>query len=111
MLLRPVTGRSEPATVPEKKRRQPMAGAQEIGAEILTTPQQGAGRLFLLRRNGNRGQRTGPMEHGEPAGIAAIGLDAIAGVSPDQCGRDHVARNRQNLHSPVHIRTAPPPSR
>lgn len=71
-----------------EKGAQPVAGAQEIHANVLPTAQEIAGGLFLLGGNVNGGERAGAIEHGELTGIAPIGFNAIADVSRDERGRD-----------------------
>ena len=69
--------------VAEEKLREPVAGAQQIGANVLATPQQIPRGLFLLAGNVNCGQRAGAIEHGELTGIAPVGFDAIASAPRD----------------------------
>src|SRR5438874_1226170 len=71
--------------------REPMAGAQKIGADILATPEQVARRFFLIGRNMNRGQRAGAIEDGQLARIASIGFYPGAGPSRNQRGGDDLA--------------------
>jgi hypothetical protein len=65
--------------VAQEKLREAMARAQQIGANILATPQQVARRFFLVRRDVNRGEGTGRIEDGQLARVATVGLDAITG--------------------------------
>jgi hypothetical protein len=74
----------------EEKFREPVASAQQIGANVLATAQQIAGGFFLLGGNVNRGQRARAIEHGELPGIATISLDAIARTPGNERGRDDV---------------------
>ena len=71
-------GRGEAAAVAEQEFREAMSGAQEIGADVLPTAEQVAGRFFLLGRNVNGRERAGAVEHRELTGIAAVRFDAIA---------------------------------
>ena len=122
MAFRPgLLGRREAAAVAQEKLREPMARAEEIGADIFATPEQIARGFFLLGRNMNRRQRAGPIQHGELAGIAPIGLDAIARATRDQGRRDDLTRRswravrdrcNSNPHGPGFVtalhRPAPP---
>jgi hypothetical protein len=58
--------------------REPVPGAQNIGADVLATAQQVAGGLFLLGGDVNRGERAGAIEDGELPRIAAIGFHAVS---------------------------------
>ena len=88
-LLRP----GEATAVPQEKLREPVSRAQQIRANIFATAQQIARRLFLLAGNVNGGERARSVQHRQLAGIAPIGLDAIAGPPRDQGWRDHVTGN------------------
>ena len=88
-------GGGETAAVAEEKFGETMPGAQEIGADVFATAQEIARGFFLLGGNVNRGERAGAIEHGELAGIAAVGFDAIAGPSRNQGWRDDVTGNRR----------------
>jgi hypothetical protein len=68
-----------------------MPGAQEVGADVLATPEQIAGGFLLRGRDVNRGERAGALAEGERRGIAAVGLDAVTRTSGNQRRRDHVA--------------------
>ena len=54
-----------------------MPRAQEIGANVFATAEQIPRGLFCSRGNVNGGERAGAIQHGELAGIAAIGFDAM----------------------------------
>ena len=86
-------GRGKAAPVAEQEVRQAMPSAQEIGANIFTTAQEVARRLFLVAGNVNGGERPRPMEHRELTGIAAVGFDAIARSPGNQRGGNHVTGN------------------
>ena len=77
----------------EEKFREAMAGAQEIGANVLATTQEIACRFFLLSGNVNRRQGAGAIEDGQLRGIAAVGFHAIARAARNQRGGDHVTRH------------------
>jgi len=47
----------KPSPMPQEKLRQPVARAEQIGADVLATAQQVAGDLLLLGRDVDRGQR------------------------------------------------------
>ena len=83
----------EATAMPQEKLREPVPRAQEIGADIFATAQQIPRRLFLFARNVNGGEGARPVQHRELAGIAPIGLDAIAGPPRNQGRCDHVAAN------------------
>ena len=85
-----------------------MPRAQQIGANVFATPQEIAGGFFLLGRNVNRGQRAGAIEDRELAGIAAIGLDAIAGPPRNQRRRDDVTRDAVRGQRPLQLEAAGP---
>ena len=70
-----------------------MPGAQQIRVDGFTTAQQVARGFFLLRRNVNGGQRSGPIEDRELARITSIRLDAIPRPSGNQGRRDHLTGN------------------
>src|SRR5688572_9527775 len=94
MTFRPrAFGGGEASSVAEEKVRQPMPGAEEIGADILAAAQQIARGFFLIARNVNRGERAGAVEDGELARIATVRFHAVAWTTRNQAGRDDVARN------------------
>jgi hypothetical protein len=70
-----------------------MAGAQEIGADIFATPEQIAGRFFLLGGNVNGGERVGPIEDGELGRIATVSFDAIARAARNKRRRDDITEH------------------
>ena len=89
--------------MPEQELGQPMAGAEEVRPHVFPAPQQVAGRLFLLGLDMNRREDAGPIEDGELAGVAPIGLDAIAGATRDQRGRDDVAGHGASREEPLQV--------
>ena len=86
-------GRGEATAVAEEEFRESVTRAEEIGADVFATAQEIARGLFLLGGNVNGGERAGAIEHGELAGIAAIGFDAIARPPRNERRGDDVARN------------------
>jgi hypothetical protein len=94
MALRPgLLGAGEVAAVAQEKFRDAVTGTEQIGADILTTPEQIALGFFLLGRNVDRGEGAGAREHGELTRIASIGFDAIARPPGNQRGRDDLTRD------------------
>jgi hypothetical protein len=92
----------------QQKLRQPMAGAQQIGAHVFATPQQIPRRLFLVGRNMDRGERTGPIQDRQLPRIAAIGFDAIARTTRDQRRGDELAWNRVGGQRALQLEAAGP---
>lgn len=92
--LRPgFLGGGKAAAVAQEKFGEAVAGAEEIGADVFATPQQIARGFFLVGRNVNGGQRAGPIEDGQLARVATIGLNAVAGASGNERWRDDLAGN------------------
>ena len=86
-------GGGEATAVAEQEFGEAVPGTQEIGADVLTTPQQIARGFFLLGRDVNRGEGASTKEDRELARIATIGFDAVAGPAWNQGGRDDVTRH------------------
>jgi hypothetical protein len=51
----------------EEEFREPMAAAEQVGANIFAAPQQIADGFFLLGRNVNRGEGPGAIQHRQMA--------------------------------------------
>jgi hypothetical protein len=68
-----------------------MPRAEEIGANVLATPQQVARGFFLLGGNVNGGERPGPVEDRQVAGVTTIRFDPIPRAAGDQGRRNHIA--------------------
>ncbi len=107
--LRPrFLGAREATAVTEEEFREPVPGAEEIGPNVFATAEEIAGGFFLLGRNVNRRQGAGAIEHGEVAGIAAIGLDAITGPARNQRRCDHLAWNVARTQGAPQLEAAGP---
>jgi hypothetical protein len=70
--------------------RESVSGSEEIGANVLATPQQIARGLFLLGRNVNRRQRAGSKQDRQLSCIATIRFDAVARAARNQGWCDHI---------------------
>jgi hypothetical protein len=55
-----------------------VALAKQIGSNVLATPQQITDRLFVFRRDVDRGEGARAVQDGELPSVTAIGLDPIA---------------------------------
>jgi hypothetical protein len=86
--------------------RQPMAGPQQIGANIFAAAEQIARSLFLFGRHVNRRQGAGPIEDGQVCRIATIGLDSIARPTWTECRRNDVTGNRVPLKGSAELEAA-----
>ena len=96
----------EPSAVAQQEFGQPVTRAQEVRANVFATAEQIAGRLFLLGGNVNRGEGLGAVQHRELRGIAAIGLDPIAGAARDEGGGDEVAGHPVGAECPLELKAA-----
>jgi hypothetical protein len=83
----------EAATMAQEEFRESMPRTQEVGADVLATPQQIARGFFLFGRDVNRREGAGAIEHGELPGIATVSFDAIAGTTWNERRSDDVTRN------------------
>ena len=99
-------GRREAPAVAEEEFGEPMARAEQIGADVLATAQQVAGGFFLLGGNVNGRQRAGAVEHRELAGVAAIGFDPVARAPRNQRRGDHVTGNPVRRERPLQLEAA-----
>ena len=73
-------GRSCPPhdTVTKEEPAQPVASPREILDHVTARATQIAHAFLGGRRDGDRGQLTGPVQPGQSSGVAAVGLDPIA---------------------------------
>jgi hypothetical protein len=85
-----------------------MPGAQQIGANVLTTPQQIAGGFFLFAGNVNGRQGAGTEEDRQIPRVSAIRFDAIAGSARNQGGRDDVTGDSVLRQRPLQLEPARP---
>ncbi len=95
------------AVVTQEELRKPVAGAQDVLAEVLAQAQQVAHRLVLSIGHAHRGEFAGAQQATELARVAAISLHAIAGSHRDQRGSDHLtghAKPRQAALKLVPVR-------
>ena len=100
----------EAAAVAEEKFREAMPRAEEIGADVLTTAQQIAGRFLLLGRDVDGRQRARAIQDRELAGIAAIRLDAIArrGAESRRARSRRTESRARSAPAGAQSRTGPP---
>jgi hypothetical protein len=90
MRLRPVAlGAIEADVVAQQQLGQPVAGAHQIAAQVLTRADQVAQRLFLDGRDRDRVQLARDQQPHQPLGVALVGLDAIARSARHQPRRAH----------------------
>ncbi len=85
----------------EEEFREPVPRAEKIGPNVFATAEEIAGSFFLLGRNVNGRQRAGTIQDSELACVAAVCLDAIAGTSRNQCGRDYLTGNLAGAEGPL----------
>ena len=80
-----------------------MRGADRRG--FFAATQQIAGGFFLLAGNVDGGQRPGAVQHGELAGVAAIGFDPLSvwrhDTGPADDGAVSSVIERQAARSPI----------
>jgi hypothetical protein len=84
-------------------------GAQQIGPDVFTTPQQVAHGFFLLGRGMNAREATGATEDCQLRGIATVGFDPVAAAARNQGGAmtshgtpsTSSARCNSNPHGPA----------
>jgi hypothetical protein len=98
----------KPAAMAEEELREAMPRAEQISADVFTTSEEVPGGFFLLGRNVNRRERARSIQHREVRGIPAVGFDAIARTSRDECGRDDVAGDRAGLECSSKLEPARP---
>ena len=85
-----------------------MPGAEQVGADVLATAQQIARGFFLLGGNVNGGERPGPVEDRQVAGVTTIRFDSIPRAAGDQGRRDHVAGNAPGREGALQLEAARP---
>lgn len=59
---------------------EPVAGAHQVAAGVLAGAHQVAGRLLLTAGHAPRGELFEAQQPRQPDGVAAVGLDALAGA-------------------------------
>jgi hypothetical protein len=92
--------------VSQQEMREAMARAEEIGAYVFATAQQVTGGFFLIAGNVNRGERARAIQDREVAGIAAIGLNSVAGAAWDEGRGDDVTRDLVGREGAVQFEAA-----
>ena len=95
-------GRVAPA-VAQQEAADPLAGDAAVALDLLARPHEVAQRLFGGRGHAHRDKLAGAVQPGEVARVDAVGLDAHAGASRDQRGRDHVAGEAERADEPVGV--------
>jgi len=93
----------------QQQLRQPMPGAHQIAAQILTRTDEVAQRLLLDARDRHPMQLPGRQQPHQALGIATVGLDAVTGPARDQPRRaDHAIdpgrRQAPRQHEPGRAR-------
>jgi len=84
----------------------PRGGAR--AAQVIKTADQVAQALLLGRRGRDETQLARAIQAHELLGVAAVGLDAIAGAHRHQRRRDHVARDTEAPEQPEQVIAAGP---
>ena len=87
VVLGPVVARSRVAqAVPHEQLREPVARPHEVAAQVLAAAQQIAKALLGDRRDVGEAKLAGGEQPRQALGVAAVGLDAVAGRPRDQPG-------------------------
>jgi hypothetical protein len=73
-------------TVAKEKATQPVAGPGEILDHVTARPAEIAHSFLGRRRDGDRGELTGPVQRRQSSGVPAVGLHPIARALRDQGG-------------------------
>ena len=76
---------------------EPVAGAHEVGAGILAGAHQVAGGLLGEAGHAHRRELAEAQQLGQPQGVAAVGLDALARSAGDLRGGGHQAGDPRRL--------------
>src|SRR5659263_611694 len=93
MRLRPGALLPDEATTQEQL-GESVTGAHQVAAGVLAGAHQVAGRLLGKARHAHRDELLEAQQAGQPDGVAAVGLDAIA-----RCARDARGRRYQAGHA------------
>jgi hypothetical protein len=86
----------------------PVARRGARPAQVLAGPDMVTQPLLLGRGRLNEGELAGAVEAHQLLGVAAVGLDAIAGPDRHQRRRDHIAGNPHAREQPKQVVTARP---
>jgi hypothetical protein len=88
------------ATVAQQEGLQPPAGAAAVIDQVGAGAAQVPDRLLARSGDADGDQLAGAVQPGQPAAVAPVGLDLVAGGSRDERGGDHLAGDPLAVQQP-----------